>query len=206
MACLFFLMTKFNTDKKITICWQQWISKPLSSDMCNLVSRCLSFGPAASTIRAEATDRTAILYRAEIVRDRDTNRPTETTAAKRPFLPLSPAPLLRLFPYIYAFPHPSTPLYNFRSPLENELFCRAHNPHWSKYSSVPDFSFATICKEENTWRHIPEEGIFNLILSLHLFSDLHSHSVPQCLARKILFTVRGKYVLFSPFMSSSCIQ
>jgi len=141
-----------------------------------------------------------------MVRDRDTNRPKETTAPKRPFLPLSFAPLLRPFPYIYAFPHPSTPLYNCRSPLENELFCWAHNPHWCKYSSVTDLPFPTICQEENTWRHIPEERSFSLILSLHLFSGLHSYPVPQWLARRILFTVCGKYVLFSPFMSSSCIQ
>lgn len=103
---------------------------------------------------------TAILYRAEMVRYRNTNGSMETTAPKRPFLPFSFAPLPRLFPYIYAFPHPSTPLYNFRSPLENKLFCRTHNPHWFIYSSVPGLPFPTICQEENTWCHIPEERSF----------------------------------------------
>jgi hypothetical protein len=140
-----------------------------------------------------------------MVRDRDTNRPMETMAPKRPFLPLSLAPLLRLVPYIYAS-YPSTPLYHFRSPLENGLFCRVHNPHWSKYSSVSDLPFPTTCTEENTWRYIPEERSFSLILSLHLFSGLHCYSVAQCLARRILFTVCGMYVPFSPLMSSSCIQ
>jgi len=95
-----------------------------------------------------------------MVRYRNTNGSMETTAPKRPFLPFSFAPLPRLFPYIYAFPHPSTPLYNFRSPLENKLFCRTHNPHWFIYSSVPGLPFPTICQEENTWCHIPEERSF----------------------------------------------
>jgi len=35
--------------------------KTITSDMCTLVGRCLSFGPAASTIRAAVADQTGTL-------------------------------------------------------------------------------------------------------------------------------------------------
>ena len=179
------------------------VSKPLSSDMCTLVGRCLSFGPAASTIRAVVADQTGTLLFYTGHRWSGTEIQTgqwKPRPRKRPFLPLSFAPLLRLFPCIYGFPHPYTPLYNFRSPLENELFCRTHNPHW--YSSVPDLPFPTIRQEENTWRHIPEERSFSLILSLHLISDLHSYSVPQCLAVHSLWQVCSIFPIHAKFLHS----
>jgi hypothetical protein len=172
--------------------------------MCNLVGRCLNFGPAASTIRAEAEDQTGklLLYTGQRYKQANGNHGPEK-ALPSTFSCSTPTA-------IYLHLRFSSPIHTTLSlsiPTRKwALFFRAHKPHWSKYSSVPDLPFPTIYTEENTWRHIPEERSFSLILSLHLLPGLHSHSAPQCLARKILFTVRGKYVLFSPFMSRSCIQ